>query len=855
MRVCRTPRAALPVTGLSRVRYRAPLKITNVLIGYPKLRDDLITSRQDTPEGPTFVIKDPATRRFFRFGETEHLIAQQLDGSSALVAVQARLEREFALDADVETLQQFVDQLRRLGLLESGAATGTKSQRKRRLFSGNPLYIRVKAIDPDRFFDRIIGRLAFFFTPWFIGLSLAALATALSITITNWNEIVRDLSHLYRFDALLLAWITVLTVTTAHEFAHGLTCKHFGGEVHEIGFLLLYFQPAFYCNVSDAWLFPKKSERLWVTFAGAYLEIFVWSLATLIWRITEPDTFINFMALVVMATSGIKSLFNMNPLIKLDGYYLLSDYLEVPNLRQRSIGYLKTLVKRVWRSSSAGSTAATGRERRIYVIYGLLALAYSYWILSVVAVNFGGYMVEQYQGTGFIIFTGLLGFAFQRPLGNAARTLRAVATFPPKTSVPKIRPPIAKAAAAIIAAAVLFLGRMELKVSGEFKVFPSRNADVHAMVDGLIEHVYVEEGDRVKAGDVLARLYDRDYRAELGKIDAEIAEKKATLKMLRAGPRREEIDLARDELQTATTRQEHARKRFDEAGRIRGTRLSKSDVSVKAAEERLQFKRAELRRLNELFGSGLIPQKQLEESQHDVAVAERELDAARADHQTVSADDLAEIRQDQAVTQKQVDEAGGKLKLLMAGSRPETLEATEAAIARLEAQQRLLAEQLRLTAIVSPTSGVVGAVPAPRARETTSNAVITPRLRERVGEHVDKGDVIAKVFELDRTTAEVTVSEKEIGDIRPGQNVVLKARAYPDKPLTGHIKAIAPAANDDTDLMRKVFRITIEMDGDPQVLKPEMTGTAKIFCGTRSIWELLTRRIERYVRVEFWSWW
>ena len=167
--------------------------------------------------------------------------------------------------------------------------------------------------------------------------------------MSDWNEIVRDLRHLYRFDALVLAWITVLTVTTAHEFAHGLTCKRFGGEVHEIGFLLLYFQPAFYCNVSDAWLFPKKSHRLWVTFAGAYLEIFVWSLATLAWRATEPDTWINFVAMVVMATSGIKSVFNMNPLIKLDGYYLLSDYLEVPNLRQRSTSYLKGIVRRLWR--------------------------------------------------------------------------------------------------------------------------------------------------------------------------------------------------------------------------------------------------------------------------------------------------------------------------------------------------------------------------------------------------------------------------------------------------------------------------------------------------------------------------
>ena len=109
--------------------------------------------------------------------------------------------------------------------------------------------------------------------------------------------------------------------------------------------------------------------------------------------------------MIVMATSGIKSLFNMNPLIKLDGYYLLSDYLEIPNLRQRSTGYLKGLVKRLLRIPASGDADVTRRERRIYAIYGLMATAYSYWILSLIAVQFGGFMVDQYQGTGFIAFS------------------------------------------------------------------------------------------------------------------------------------------------------------------------------------------------------------------------------------------------------------------------------------------------------------------------------------------------------------------------------------------------------------------------------------------------------------------
>jgi len=802
----------------------------------PTLRRDLLISVHAAEAGTNYVVKDPITRRFFRLGETEHLIARQLDGCSTLDAVRDRLERDAGLTLSSETLQQFVDQLGRIGLLESDAPL-LRHHCPMRQRVASPLYIRLKAFDPDRFFNRIIGRVGFFFTPGFLLVSLAMFFIALGITIAGWDEFVRDVGRLYRFDALLLAWVTILLVTTAHEFAHGLTCKHFGGEVHEIGFLLLYFQPAFYCNISDAWLFPEKSKRLWVTFAGAYLETFVWSIATLVWWVAETDTAVSFVATIVMATSGIKSFFNMNPLIKLDGYYLLSDYLEIPNLRQRSMAYVKSALRRVIRPG-AGMPPATRRERRIYVVYGALAGVYSFWLLGWVALHFGSYLVEQYQAPGFIAFSGLLVTVFRNPLGNAARTLSSPLRFPAE-ALTRLKRPVTRGVLMAIGLALLLLVRMELKVSGEFTVLPIRNADVHAAVEGTIEQLYVEEGDRVRAGQVLLRLSERDYRAGLGKVEADIAEKRATLKMLRAGPRAEEIGLTQGEVEIARTRSEHAGRRFDEAKRMRETRMSKAHAVAQAAQGRLQYARSDLLRRKELFQRGLIARKELEDAEQEVTLRQQELEAAEAERRLVSADTLAEARQEVAVSQRQVQEADSKLKLLLAGSRPETIEATEAAITRLETERRYLSDQLQLTAIVSPVTGIV----------------TTPRLKEKIGEHVNKGDLILKVFEMQTVTPEVMISEKEIADVRPGQTVVLKARAYPGRSFTGTVKAIAPSAIEDTGLGRKIFRVTVAMDGASDLLKPEMTGNAKILCGTRPLLELLTRRLARYIRVEFWSWW
>src|SRR5439155_42290 len=134
------------------------------------------------------------------------------------------------------------------------------------------------------------------------------------------------------------------------------------------------FQLAFYCNVSDAWLPPEKSKRLWVTLAGPYVELVLWAIAVLTWRFTGADTWLSAMALVVVVTSGVRLVFNLNPLIRLDGYYLLSDALSLPNLRARAFSYVSARLARLRRSQGPTLLEASPRERRIYLAYGLLAL-------------------------------------------------------------------------------------------------------------------------------------------------------------------------------------------------------------------------------------------------------------------------------------------------------------------------------------------------------------------------------------------------------------------------------------------------------------------------------------------------
>jgi multidrug resistance efflux pump len=738
----------------------------------PALRKDLLISRQETPEGVQFVVKDPLAERYFRFREAEYAVVRRLDGTMPLDAVAQQLTAELNAEVDAEALQPFVEQLRAQGLLEGHAPPPAPARRVR----GSALYLRFNAFDPDRLLDRMLPWVRPFFTPQFVVGSAALVLWATATVVTEWGAILRDLAGLWSFQNLLLAWVLVLTVTAAHEFAHALTCKHFGGRVREIGFMLIYFQPAFYCNISDAWLFPQRSRRLWVTAAGAYFELFLWGLATLIWRVVEPGTWVSGLALIVMATSAFKQFFNLNPLIKLDGYYLLSDLLEVPNLRQRAFAYLGGLLQRVTGGAPRAPVEASVRERRIFLGYGLIAVVFSYWLLAKIAYGMGLYLTNRWQGWGFAMFTAFLGLMFPQPIRRLFK--RGEAPPEPKQSGFTRRAKLGVLAAGVVTLA--FVAPLEQRVGGAVELLPMSNTDVRAAVEGILERFYVEEGDRVVAGDTIVRLSSRDYVARLHMVEAQLREKRARLSLLRAGPRQEEVALAR--------------------------------LAVGKAEGRLRFAETEAERLRGLAAKQLVSRTELERAEERLAVLAKEHEEEQA-----------------------------RLDVMLAGNRPEQIAAMEQDVAHSEAERLRLEEQLAQLVVTAPHGGIV----------------TTPRLREKIGEYARPGDLIAEIYAIETVTADIAISERDIGEVRVGHGAALRFRAYPGRTFEGRVTRIAPAVVQPGvgGRTERTVRVEVELPNPDGVLRPGMTGYARISSGERRAIEVLTRRFRRFVRVEFWSWW
>jgi multidrug resistance efflux pump len=783
-------------------------------------------------------VKDPRSGRFFRFGDLERFIAEQLDGATPLDVVRHRTETRFGASLPADVLAGFVRSLERSGLVEGQDAVAGHPRGRMR---GSLFYLRFRVFDPDRLLDRLVRRVRFCYTPQFLICSAAIIVFATALTIVGWSELRADLSRLYRLSSIPLFLLLSLGLASAHELAHGLTCKRFGGEVHELGFLLIYFTPSFYTNVSDAWLFPEKAKRLWVGFAGPYFEVFLWALATLAWRVTDVDTWINYAALLVMTLSGVKTLFNLNPFIKLDGYYLLSDYLELPNLRKRSFRYVGRVVKRLTGRRERIVAEVSARERWIYLAYGLVGSVTSLTILGYVVVTAGGYLIDTHQSWALLVFAGLTGSKSRRKLrklfGGAARPddpeddgdigdggadtasppengtdpaapARATGPSPsPSPSAPRPgwSPQVKWTALTAAVAVVAVVGRLQLRIGGPVTVLPEQNADVRAQVEGFVEEILADEGDTVRAGDVFARLSNPATVAELRKTEASIEDTRAQLKKAENGPAPEEVTL--------------------------------NEVSVARVEDRFRSAQENGARLTRLFETGAATRQELQAAQDQLAAAQHDRDDAR-----------------------------GRFAMLYARIRPEDLQSARAKLAALEHQQRFLAGEVRALTVVSPADGIV--------------ATPSRQLREMRGQLVPQGALIAKVYDFRTVRAQLIVSEKDIADVHVGQPVALRARAYPDVAFRGTVTAVAievtPASAVQTTAggtsssssgsgganstsnssgSPRTFVVTTRIDNHDLLLKPGMTGQGKIYAGQRRISGLITRRLARTFKVEFWSWW
>lgn len=261
-----------------------------------------LSARQQRYHGRSYwVVKDPVGLNYFRFQDEEYAILQMLDGESSLDDIKERFEAEFPPQKiTLEELQQFLGMLHRSGLVVVGVPGQGKqlnkrrSERRRKEILGalsNILCIRFKGFDPERLLTWMVPYFSWLYSPVTVVLCMLLALSALSLVLVEFETFHSKLPDFYQFfspyNAIWLA-ITLGLTKVVHEFGHGLTCKYFGGECHEMGVMFLVLTPCLYCNVSDSWMLPSKWQRAAIGAAGMYIEVVIASVATYLWWFSEP---------------------------------------------------------------------------------------------------------------------------------------------------------------------------------------------------------------------------------------------------------------------------------------------------------------------------------------------------------------------------------------------------------------------------------------------------------------------------------------------------------------------------------------------------------------------------------------
>ncbi len=530
---------------------------------YPCLHPEVVFKEHIEEGKPVVRAYVPGVDSLYAFPSDTWKLIELFDGRRSYSEVAELYSQQTGIEYSEDALRDLAAEIdamdfwyktpleKNLRLMEKSASERRRLHNRKSKW-GDLSSIAFPAVDPDRFLTWLHGKLGFVFERWFVVVSLVGLAFSVGIFITHWSEIGRDTLEFYNFSHksridLAAFWILGALLMCAHETGHGFACKHYGGRVPAMGFLLIYLTPAFYTDTTQGDVLGTRFQRLVITVAGVWTELMICAIATPIWWLTPPGTAIHDFAYLIMLLTGIAVvLINWNPLIKLDGYHILTQLVGISDLKEASTLYLSGWVKKnIWRLP-VEVPYVPRRRRPGYVVYAILSGLYSYSLLYVFASFIGniargistdwGFVFE--YGTAYLIFRGRL-----RTLWNFMKLVY----LDKRDRVRAWLTPMRKLATAAAAAIFVLLPLWHESASGRFVLEPASHAVVRAVVPGTVTQVYAHEGQRIEAGAPLVQMRNLELDSQLARSQSElaIAASRAMSAQLRyadagsAGPQRE----------------------------------------------------------------------------------------------------------------------------------------------------------------------------------------------------------------------------------------------------------------------------------------------------------------------------
>ena len=499
---------------------------------HPCLRAQLRVTRQIHRREVWYVLADPLSGRFHRMNAAAYAFVGRCDGRHSVEALSEALlaeAPEHALTQD--EIVRLLVQLNQRGLIQCEltpdvAAIFQREQqasRRQRRLGVNPLAFRLQLGDPSALLARFDPWLAWLVSGWmllFLAVLIGGGGLVAAMHLDQLETEVRTWMATPRF--LLIAWLIYPLIKTVHELAHGLAVRRYGGEVHQVGVSLLLLTPAPFVDASAASAFRHASQRLTVSAAGIVTELAIAGVALITWALVEPGL-VRDVSLVAAVIGGVSTLlFNGNPLLRFDAYYMLCDAFDLPNLATRSTAFWRYLLLGRLLGLADVPSPEPGRGERPW----LLLYAPASWLYRVVlSVAIVGWIGSWSMVLGLLAGVAMLGTLLVMPVVVFWRRLLRLAL--PDAQ----RRRALRAAGVLCAGLVVLLGVVPLPFSSlaQGVVWVPEQAQLRTGTDGFLVAIEARHGDRVEAGQVLARLEDprlqaeaERYRHRLAALDADL---------------------------------------------------------------------------------------------------------------------------------------------------------------------------------------------------------------------------------------------------------------------------------------------------------------------------------------------
>ncbi|MEM7699454.1 MAG: HlyD family efflux transporter periplasmic adaptor subunit [Verrucomicrobiota bacterium] len=502
-------------------------RVSEISTSRPRLRRDVRTHYQEYRGRPSYIIEDASKGKFFHVGFPEHQFIQSFDGHTTISEAVARNAATQGEDALTE---QQGDQLMRWlidnDLLEddtSGQGERRRDQwvKNREKQKKNPIqklmFFRIPLGCPNRLVGWLNRGLGWIFSLHGVLLWLALIVyTALQLA-PRWNEFIAASASVVVPENWIKVVLIYAVLKILHELGHGVATRKYDGEVPEWGIqLLVFITPMAYVDASASWKFPSKWKRIIVSAAGMYVEIALACLCIIGWLRTDPGVMNTMLHNAVIAATFVTVVFNANPLMRFDGYYILIDLIGIPNLGTKGQQFMKWFGKRFLLGMKDLEMPPAVRQHPVAVpLYGVLAAIWKLiiWIGIMVLLSL------LFKGAGLVLAVASITLMLVGATYKFLKFLFAGA------SGPKLSRALPRLGILLVAVAlILFLVRINPTGKAVAVVENADSETVRTAVRGLVESVEVRDGDQVSEGDLLISLSNPDEESEFAKLELELQE-------------------------------------------------------------------------------------------------------------------------------------------------------------------------------------------------------------------------------------------------------------------------------------------------------------------------------------------